>query len=156
MSTTEKYLLGSQAPLLSTELNSLANNCTVLGAAFDDTAGQAGDGATLCDVELVVTFGAAPTANTSVNVWFLMAQDGTNYESYLTAQDATPSTTPPKARRPDVILPLDAVTTLQRIVRRVPIPWGKFKPLLKDDGTGQAFPASGSTLKLRPVSRQQV
>jgi hypothetical protein len=147
--STEKYLLGSQATLLSTELNSLANNGTALGSAFNNTvAGGGGDGYTLCDVELVVTYGVAPTASTGVSLWFLSTQDGTNYE------DGDNSTTP--GRVPDVVFPLRAVTTAQRINRRVALPWGNFKPLAKNDGTGQAMAASGNTIKIRPVTPQVV
>jgi hypothetical protein len=148
MATTEKYLLGSQSTLLSTELNSLANNALALGSAFDNTAGQAGDGNTLCDVELVVTYGTAPGVSTAVALWLLGTQDGTNYE------DGGSSVTP--GRLPDQTFPLLAVTTAQRVVRRMWLPWGKFKPLIKNDGTGVAMAASGNTLKVRPVARQGV
>lgn len=148
MATTEKWLLGSQATLLSTGLNSLANNGLALSSLFDNTVGQTGDGYILCDVELVATYGSAPTANTGVAVWFLGAQDGTNYE------DGDASTTP--ARMPDVVFPLRTVTTAQRILRRVWLPWGKLKALLKNDGTGQAMAASGNTLIIRPVTLQGV
>lgn len=148
MATTRKYLLGSQATLLSTELNSLANNGTALGGAFNNTQGQTGDGYVLCDAELVVTYGSAAAANSAPALWFLGTQDGTNYE------DGDNSTTP--ARLPDVVFPVRAVTTAQRIIRRVLLPWGLFKPLLKNDGTGQAMAASGNTLKIRPVTEQMV
>jgi hypothetical protein len=149
MAATEKYLLGTPAALLSTGLNSLANNALALGAAFDNTQGQAGDGYTLCDLELVVTFGTAPTANTGLSLWFLPAQDGTNYE------DGDASTTP--ARAPDLVFPVRAVTTAQRVARRsVLLPEGKWKPLLKNDGTGQAVAASGNTLTVRPYTPQGV
>lgn len=148
MPSTEKYLLGSQSNLLTTELNSLANNGLAIGSAYNNTQGQTGDGYTLCDLELVVTYGSAPTANTGVSFWFLTTQDGTNYE------DGDGSTTP--ARLPDCVFPLRAVTTAQRIVRRVVLPWGLFKPLVKNDGTGQAMAASGNTVKIRPVARQGV
>lgn len=149
MATTEKYALGSIATLLSTGLNSLANNSLAVSAAYDNTqGGGSGDGYTLCDLELVVTFGTAPTANTGVSVWFLAGPDGTNYE------DGDSSTTP--ARLPDVVFPLRAVTTAQRINRRVWLPWGLPKALLKNDGTGQAMASSGNTLKIRPVTRQGV
>jgi hypothetical protein len=148
MATVEKFLLGSQSTLLSTELNTLANNGTALGSAFDNTVGQTGDGYTLCDLELVVTFGTAPTINTGVSLWFLESQDGTNYE------DGDNSTTP--SRMPDVVFPVRAVNTAQRIIRRTWLPWGKFKPLLKNDGTGQSFAASGNTVKVRPVTREGV
>lgn len=148
MATTEKYLLGSQTTLLSTELNALANNGTALGAAFDNTQGQAGDGYALCDVELVVTYGTGPTSNTGVSLWFLGSQDGTAYE------DGDNSTTP--GRAPDVVFPLRSVTTAQRVVRRAWLPWGKFKPLAKNDGTGQAMAATANTVKVRPVARASV
>lgn len=148
MATVEKWLLGTQTSLLTTGLNSLANNARAISAAFDNTIGQTGDGYTLCDVELVVTYGTAPTANTGCSVWFLGSQDGTNYE------DGDASTTP--ARAPDVVFPLRAVTTAQRIIRRVWLPWGLMKVLLINDGTGQAMAASGNTLKVRPVTREGV
>lgn len=144
MSTTEKYLLGTQTSLLTTGLNSLANNALAISGAFDNTVGQTGDGYTLCDLELVVTYGSAPTANTGVTVWLLGSQDGTNYE------DGDASTTP--ARLPDAVFPLRAVTTAQRIIRRVSLPHGLMKALLLNDGTGQAMAASGNTLKIRPVT----
>ena len=148
MATTEKYLLGSQTTLLSTGLNSLANDALAISSAFDNTQGQAGDGYTLCDLELVVTYGTAPTANTGVSVWFLGSQDGTNYE------DGGTSVTP--ARMADVVLPLLASTSAQRIVQRVVLPAGLLKVLAKNDGTGQAMAASGNTLKIRPITLQGV
>lgn len=150
MPTTEKYLLGSQATLLDTGLNSLANNALAISSAYNNVAGGgAGDGYTLCDVELVVQYGSSPTANTGVSLWFLGSQDGgTTYE------DGDASTTP--ARAPDAVFPLRAVTTAQRVIRRVWLPWGHIKGLLKNDATGQAMAASGNTLKIRPVTPQAV
>lgn len=148
MATVQKWLLGSQTSLATTALNSLANNALVACTVFNNTVGSTGDGYVLCDVELVVTYGSAPTAGTGVSLWWLLAPDGTNYE------DGSSSITP--ARMPDVVFPLRAVTTAQRIVRRVWLPWGLITPLLKNDGTGQAFAASGNTLKVRPVTPEGV
>lgn len=153
MPTIEKYLLGSVATLMTTELNSLANNGTAISSVassgvYDNTVGGAGDGYTLADVELVVTYGSAPTANTGVSVWFLSVPDGTNYE------DGSGSITP--GRMPDAVFPLRAVTTAQRIGRRIALPWGPFKTLAKNDGTGQAMAASGNTLKVRPCTTEGV
>lgn len=145
---TEKLLLGSQSTLLSTELNSLGNNSLAIGSAFDNTQGQTGDGYVLCDLELCVTYGTAPTAGTACAFWFLLSQDGTNYE------DGGTSLTP--AREPDVTFPVRNVNTAQRIIKRAWLPQGLWKPLLKNDGTGQNFPSSGSTLKVRPVTFQGV
>lgn len=150
MATTEKYVLGSISSLMTTELNSLANNAlAAAGSSYSNVqGGGGGDGYTLCDLELVVTFGVAPTANTGVSVWFLARPDGTNFE------DGSSSVTP--ARLPDAVFPLRAVTTAQRVVRRVALPWGVFTALLKNDGSGQAFASSGNTLKVLPVTPQGV
>jgi hypothetical protein len=155
MPIVEKYLLGSQATLLSTELNSLANNCTVLGSAYDNTVGQTSDGYTLCDVQLSITFGSSPTPNTGISLWFLLSEDGTIYETYDTSQNATPSTSMPIMKLP-VVFGVLPNTSAQIITKQVSLPWGKFKPLLKNDGTGVAFPATGTTVKIRPVTRQGV
>ncbi len=146
--TVEKLLLGSITSLATTALNSQSNNALVSCTVFDNTIGQTGDGYTFCDVELVVTFGTNPTANTGFSLWFLSAPDGTNYE------DGSSSVTP--ARIPDVVFPVRAVTTLQRINRRVYLPWGLITPLLKNDNTGQATASSANTLKIRPVTRESV
>lgn len=143
-----KHKLGSQSSQLTTGLNSLANNSLAISAVFDNTQGQTGDGYTLCDLELVVTFGTNPTANTGISVWFLQSQDGTNYE------DGGTGTTP--ARAPDVVFPVLVSTSAQRIIRRVLLPPGLMKFLLKNDGTGQAFAASGNTLKIRPFTPEIV
>ena len=150
MATTEKYLLGTTTTVLSTELNSLANNALVVTATpYNNTAaGGGGDGYTLADIELVATFGTVPAANSALSIWFLTAIDGTNYE------DGSASITP--GRPPEVVLPVRAVTTAQRSNRRAWLPWGDFSILVKNDGTGQALAASGNTLKIRPVTYQGV
>jgi hypothetical protein len=141
-----KFLLGSQTSLLTTELNSKGSNAfTAASSAFNNTVGQTGDGYVLCDVEGVFTFGGNPTANTAVVVWFLMAPDGTNYEDTPTA-----SITP--GRAPDVVLPVTAGQTGTRVTRRILCPWGLFKAVAKNDGTGQTLAASGNTVKIRPVT----
>jgi hypothetical protein len=147
VATTTKYLVGSIATLMSTGLNTLANNALVLGSAYDNST----DLYPMAELEFAQTtaFGTAPTANTGLSIWFLRAPDGTNYEDGGTG--LTPS------RPPDRVIPLEAQnSTAQRITVLVAIPPGTFKPLLKNDGTGQAFPATGNTLKIRPVTLQQV
>jgi hypothetical protein len=154
MSTTEEFIIGSQTTLLNTELNALANNAVALSAAFNNAQGQAGSGYTLCDVELYVDFGSnSPAVSTACTVWFLMAPDGTNYEDYQNTANATP----PVARLPDLVIPLRNQTGTQRVTRRVLLPWGLFKALFKNDGTGFAVASNNnSTLKIRPVGRQAV
>lgn len=145
----EKFLLGTQTTLIDTGLNSMANNALVLGSAFNNTIGQTGDGYTLCDVELYFpSMGGTPTANTGFTLWMLGTQDGTNYE------DGDASVTP--AKLPSCVFPIRAVATAQRIIRRVSLAWGLWKPLLKNDGTGQSLAATLNTLKIRPVTRESV
>lgn len=145
MATTQNWVRGTADTALSTELNSLANNSNAIKASALalTTANYV-----LAEAELVVTFGSTPTANTSVSVWFLREIDGTNYE------DGSASVTPP--RNPDVVIPIRATTNAQRIIKQCILPPGNFKPLIRNDGTGQAFAATGNTLKIRPLTLQSV
>jgi len=142
MATTTTHTVGTIATLLSTELNSLANNALNISSSYSSSAGFL-----FAELELLVTYGTNPTANTAVVVWLLRAPDGTNFE------DGGTSVTP--IRGPDAVFPLRAVTTAQRIVRRVVIPPGTFQALLKNDGTGQTMAASGNTLKILPFTYLQ-
>ena len=135
---TVKQTYGTIASVLTTELNSMANNALVLSAATSLSE----TGYLECDVEIVATFGVAPTAGTGFSIWFLRIIDGTNYE------DGGTSVTPPRA--PDLVIPVRAVTTVQRVIVCAYTPPGDFKILIKNDGTGQAIASSGNTLKLIP------
>lgn len=141
-----KYEAGAIQTLASTELNALANNAAALGVEFDNTLA-----ANLWFwglFELAVTFAVAPTADSVVEVYIITAPDGTNYEDG--------SATGPVA--PVVSLlgawVLRAVTTAQRLaIKGVPLPPTKFK-LLIFNKSGQAFPATGSTVKMVPYRTQ--
>jgi len=139
---TVKDTRGTATTALSTGLNSLANNALVASSAITLSTGE--PGYQRCEAELVVTYGTAPTANTACVVWLLREIDGTNYE------DGSNTVTP--SRNPDLVFPLRAVTTAQRIVVTGDLPPGSFVALLRNDGTGQAMAASGNTLKIRPVT----
>lgn len=139
---TVKNTRGTIKTALDTALNSMANNANVLSSAV---AFEAADvGMRFVEGELLVTFGSAPTANTSFCVWLLREIDGTNYE------DGGTSVTP--TRPPDMIFSVRPVTTGQRIVQVSDLPPGAPRVLIRNDGTGQAIAASGNTFKLRPVS----
>jgi hypothetical protein len=141
------WAVGTQRNVLTTELNALSNNALVLGSAIDISTGASDLGKLYAEIELLVTFGTAPIANSAILIWILRAIDGTNYE------DGSSSIQP--LRLFDVSFPLRAVTTAQRIVKRVSIPPGNnFKFLLKNDGTGQSFPATGSVLSIKPFTEQ--
>lgn len=145
MATTQQWSRGTIDTVMSTELNSLANNSNVVkGSAVSLTSAQYA----LAEVELYVTFASAPTGNTGVSIWFLREVDGSNYE------DGGSSITPP--RNPDIVLPVRSTSLAQRIIKTCVLPAGTFKPLVRNDGTGQAFTSSGHTLKIRPLTLQSV
>lgn len=111
---------------MSGEANGLTNNSLVLSSfAFS------GMNYVLAQVEYSGWFAVAPTANTGPSLWFLLSNNGVNFE------DGSASVTP--AKLPDVVFPLRAVTTNQIITRITEIPQGIFKSLLKNDGTGQTM-----------------
>lgn len=124
--------------VLSTELNSLAAGTRT--AASTEYANQ-----TNLDqygvLELAVDFVSAPAAGGSCKVWMIQALDGTNYED----GDASDQ---PSNNAVVAVIDIRAVTEAQRrrsgLITLLP---GKTKFLLTND-TDQAFPASGSTLKL--------
>ena len=146
-----KWFLGSPTTLLSTELNSLANNgFTAASATYNNTVGGGGgDGSVRCLIEGSFTFVAAPTPNSAVFVWFLKALDDTNFEN-------TPTTSISLGRGPDVTLPVTGGQTSTRVSRLVECPPGLFKTVATQQGTGQAMAASGNTIKIRPVTIQGV
>jgi len=144
---------GTAVSLLTTELNSLANNtmCSA-GSAVDNVQATSNlNGYVRAKLELVLaTYSGTPAASTGVSVWFLKTVDGgSNYE------DGSSSVTP--ARVPDVVIPVRAVASgPQRVVRECWVPVGLWKPIAKNDGTGISFAASGNTLKLLANTDQGV
>jgi hypothetical protein len=130
-------------------MDALANNSLAISAAINNTQGGDTDGYTLALLVLTVDFVSAPTAGTACSVWLLRSGDGGS-----TYEDGGTSTTP--ARTFDGQLPLLASTAAQTVSCIVQLPPGYFKVLLKNDGTGQAFPSSGSLLKLTPYTSELV
>lgn len=131
--------------LLGTELNSLGNNALVLSATavLVNTIGTANtDGYVRGKMELkLAAVAGAMIAGSAILVWFLGTVDnGTSYE------DGDASTEP--AREADVVFPVRAVSTAQRIHRRPRVPVGTQYILVKNAGTGQALAATLNTLKL--------
>jgi len=145
-----KLEAASISTVLSTELNSLANNAAALGTEYDNSSNLY----LWATFELNVTFGSAPTAGNTVDLYIIPAPDGTNYDDNTTgASGAAPSTSYVGG------FPLRAVTSAQKVplgvVRRVDLPPTKFK-IFVVNGSGQAFPASGSTVKMIPYRYQSV
>ena len=147
MSTSLRYENGSVQTLLSTELNSLAASTgSAVGSAFDNSA--AGNNFFWADFELYVTYGTAPTAGQTVDLYLVEAIDGSNY--------ADGSSTIQVATHYVGSWPLRNVNTAQRIVvRGVPLPPGPFKAHVLNSAT-QAMAASGNTVKMLPYREQGV
>lgn len=130
-----------------TGLNSLAAGSGILLNAFNnaDAANRYMWGA----FELNVQFGTGPTAGSLVDLYLIPAPDGTNYDDSVDgASEYAPITAYVGG------FPVRAVTSAQKI----PLGWGgmrswillppvPFKPFIINN-TNQAFPASGSTLKM--------
>jgi hypothetical protein len=132
---------GTIQTLLSTEMNALANDTNAVHATSVTITSAT---FTRCELELLVEFGVAPTANSSIVLWLLREIDGTNFS------DGTASVIPTIV--PTAFFPLRAVTTAQRIIVIADLPPGPVRPLIRNEGTGQAFAATGHTLKVRPFT----
>jgi hypothetical protein len=147
-----KYEVGTFTQMMSTELNALASGSGVTqntgtNAAFDNQA--AGNLYFWGSFELDVTFGTAPTDNSTVDLYIVPALDETNF---------TPTT---DGASPVVDLNsyagsfnVRANTAAQKPkIQGVPLPPCKFK-LYAINKTQQQFPATGSTLSFLPYREQ--
>jgi hypothetical protein len=139
----EQYDVDSIATLLSTEMNSLANNTTAVASGNYTNTNENPWGL----FELVCTFGTAPTANTVIGLWLTSAIDGTNFEDGSGIEPA---------RSPDVSFRVRAVTTAQRITVVGRLRPGVQLPVVRNLGTGQALAASGNTIKVLPYTFEGV
>lgn len=130
----------SLTSLLTTELNSLANSTSAsTGKVLSGAITMSSDLREFIAFQLDVTYGSAPSSGGYVGLWMVRSIDATNFE------DGDTSTDPSKAE--EVIFPLRAVTTAQRII--IPgfvVPPYDFKILLRNKA-GQAMSSSGNTLK---------
>lgn len=147
-----KLEAGSITTIMDTQLNSLASNASgvdgALGAEYDNSS--ASNLYIWGLFELNVTFGTAPTDRTTVDLYLIPAPDGTNYDD----SDATANA----SRAPASCLvgswEIKNTTSAQKIpLFNIPLPPTKFKPFVLNQ-TNQAFPASGSTIKLVPYRLQ--
>lgn len=124
------------ATVLSTEANSLANgSITAAGSEIDNST----NGDMRADFELILAAqGVARSGGATVPLYIVTALDGTNYT------DVNASVSEPVGS-----FTLDAATTARRaIVRGVPLSPAKHKPVL-GNLTGQAFAASGTSVRVR-------
>lgn len=141
---TLKLEVAAIQTLMATALNGLANNAAALGETeYDNSLNLYMFGL----FELNVTFGSAPTANSTVDLYLIPAPDGTNYDDAITGASGTAPITSFLGG-----FPLRAVTTAQKIPLgaglrgNIALPPTKFK-LFAINRSGGAFPASGSSVK---------
>lgn len=124
--------------VLTTELNSLAADAW-------STAGSELDNSTNRDeyalVKLAVTFGSAPAATGYVEVYLITAPDGANYDTLDTDND------PRGDRLVTSVAVIDTTSAQLRHSILFALPPTKLKFSVRNR-SGQAFPASGSTLRL--------
>jgi hypothetical protein len=143
--TTIKYEVpASIETIFTTELNALADDDTKLSAALSNDAASELD--LYADFQLYVAAQASARAiGGTVGLYILIEIDGTNY-----------------GYGDDALLPggqawvgsfaLDNATTARYVdLRGIQLPPFNFKVLVHND-TGQAFAATGSTLKMRRYS----
>jgi hypothetical protein len=143
MPTTQIALIDQRAArvlCMSTELNALANTQAAISSAVQNGTGLD----IFVDFFLSVTFASAPTAGTALSL-YLIRQDGTDYED--NAGGASGTYILPPDGYVGAFGPLRAVTSKQVLcLRDVRCPVLDFKLGLLNDATGQAMPASGSTV----------
>lgn len=145
MTTLKQLPYESIATVMSTDLNSLADNARAISAA---QGGDASAANLLVDFELAVDFASAPTLDTTVDLYLVRSADGTNYE------DGDASNRPAANAYVGGFQLLGTTAAQRLIVRDVPLPPGLWKAVIHNNGTGQAFPATGSTLKMRQHNYQ--
>lgn len=141
--TTHKAYRQTATTALSTGLNSLANNTnSAASTTIDNTTNLD----LFLDAELVLAAqGSARSTGATVSLYMVTALDGTNFDD---ANEVTAELV--------AVYPLDAATTARRrTVRDIPIPPASFQLFLRNS-TGQAFAASGNTIRYRTHSVQTV
>ena len=143
---TLKWLDGSTATALDTGLNSLGNGAGALSAAIDNDA----DLSYYVDIEVYVSgFGASINKGVKyADVYLLPTVDGTNYP------DTDSSVPQPRYLVGSVTKgTANGSGAVRDVISGVPLPPRDFKLAIVNT-SGQAFAASGNTLKLRPYRAQ--
>lgn len=126
--------------LLTTELNSLANNGYTAASAAQGADGTGGP--LYGDFELVLA-SLNPTAFNIAELYILRAADGTNYE------DAPSSTNPGGTTFAGIFVGATGSAAKRIVLADVPLPPGLWKAIVKNT-SGVSLAAASNTLKCRP------
>lgn len=138
------------ATVMSTELNALAATTgKAISSAVDNSDNAAQPTLDLfADLELAVDFVSAPTAGTVVEVYLLPSIDGGT-----TYPDGSTSILPQSSLYVGGFAVRNTTAAQVMVIRGVALPPGSFK-LLVQNTTNQAFPATGSTLRMNTYQLQ--
>lgn len=124
---------------LTTELNSLADDANVLGAAIDFTAAGV-DRKQYMDIDVyLASVDWSAQSSPAIYIWLLPRTDGTNFE------DGTASIDP--ARAPDKVVAMREVNGAQRLFTRLLLTTPDQGKLLIGNRSGVALASSGNTVK---------
>jgi len=133
---------------LSTELDALADDANVLGAAIDFTASGT-DRKMYLDIEInLPSIDLSSQTNPAINIWLLARTNGTNYE------DGTASIDP--ARMPDKVVPLREIDAAQRVFARLLLTTPDQGKILIENKSGAALANTGNTVKYMNYGEQLV
>lgn len=138
------------ATVMSTELNALAATTgKAISSAVDNSDNTAQPTLDLfADLELAVDFVTAPTAGTVVELYLLPSIDGGT-----TYPDGSTSILPQSSLYVGGFAVRNTTAAQIMVIRGVALPPGSFK-LLVQNTTNQAFPATGSTLRMNSYQLQ--
>jgi hypothetical protein len=136
---------GSSADVMTTALNSLANDANKLSGEIDNSTVLY----LFDDVELsTATLGYTPSAGAVFELYIIQLRFGGS-----TYEDGSDSIDPPATNLVGVFNIRASTAAQVHILRQIPIPPDKFKYLVINK-TGGALPASGNTLKRQPYRYQ--
>jgi hypothetical protein len=139
MATIKLEAPASQASILTTELNSLADGGNKTSSALSNDA--AGELYLYADFELYIAAQGSNRADDArVDLYILVEQDASNYTYGGDSLD------PPDNAYVGTFLFDVATAARYNHIRGIPLPPTDFKVLLINE-TGQAFASSGNTLK---------
>lgn len=141
-----KWEAGSDSSVITTGLNSLANDANAVSSEIDNTT----DLYLFDDVEWNnATLGYTPSAGAVVELYIAQIQlDGTGYED---GDDGTID--PPASNLVGVFNIRESTAAQTHILRQIPIPPDKFKYVVINK-TGGTLPSSGNTVRRRPYRYQ--
>jgi hypothetical protein len=138
------------ATVMSTELNALGSSSgkAISAAQVNDDSVSQPTLHLFADLELAVDFVSAPTAGTVVELYLLPSIDGGT-----TYPDGSTSILPQSSLYVGGFAVRNTTAAQVMVIRGVALPPGYYKYLVQNT-TNQAFPATGSTLRMNTYQIQ--